>query len=374
MSQKIKSFLVGLFVFAVLVGLFEAAGQIAIRYFEFKRPSGLFGDTLLRHDEPLIGFGLKKNLNEKVAGWHVRTNDLGLRGEALPVKKPSDEFRIFIVGGSTVFGWGVNEQETIAGHLQKLIQSQQFRSLTATTRSLAATNHKQVRVINAGMPWYASWHESALIFFRILALEPDWIIVFDGLNDVAASLQPLWTPIHLGGSLDLPTQIAASRKKNAARFSAFVADLIRLSPTLRYFFAKLAQRKELRNGTYHPEVWDQYIRYMTGLKHLTASLGIRFSVFLQPVMCLDKPLDPYEIQTDATSMATPMFAEMFRKVYQEGEKRLLNTRDIPFTSLRSTFSKTTSPIYMDGLHYNNLGNEMLAREIYHHAILNAVIN
>ena len=35
--------------------------------------------------------------------------------------------------------------------------------------------------------WYASWHEAAQIFFRVMDFS-DWIIVFDGLNDTAMSL------------------------------------------------------------------------------------------------------------------------------------------------------------------------------------------
>ena len=84
--------------------------------------------------------------------WRVKTNRLGFREDTeLPVEKPKDEFRVFIVGGSTVFGWGTEAKESIPQFVQQKISEK--------------LPHKNIRVINAGVPWYASWHE---ILFRDL--------------------------------------------------------------------------------------------------------------------------------------------------------------------------------------------------------------
>ena len=47
---------------------------------------------------------------------------LGFRGTEFSEIKPSDTYRIFMIGGSTMFGAGATSDETtIPGYLQQLI-------------------------------------------------------------------------------------------------------------------------------------------------------------------------------------------------------------------------------------------------------------
>lgn len=347
--------IVSLYAFCLLA--FELLGQLAIRYFEWRRPTGIFSENILSHQEPVLGFGLKKNLRESMPGnWTVVTNGLGFRdtGE-LAIPKPEDEIRIFVVGGSTVFGWGLDGEKSLPDHLQKISDKQAARNL--------ASIGKKVRIINAGVPWYSSWHETALIFFRILPLEPDAIVILDGLNDVAIAINPTWNPIHLG-FIDLPTQISYQKRQASTDLKNFLVELSKLSPTLRYFQAKMKQRTQLHEGVYRPELWDQYLHYMDWLGRLTSSLGIRFYVFLQPVICVDREMLAIEKATNFTSLKIPAFAETFRGLYLEGERRLVSQKSFPFRSLKSAFKNTKEPIYIDGLHYSEHGNKLLAQKIF----------
>src|SRR5438105_274670 len=89
----------------ILLIAVEYLGRFIIHVHESARPSGLFGEFILSHNEPLVGFGLKKGISQYAHGWHVKTNQLGFReDEELGVPKPDNELRIFVVGGSTVFG------------------------------------------------------------------------------------------------------------------------------------------------------------------------------------------------------------------------------------------------------------------------------
>jgi len=100
----------------------------------------------------------------------IHFNSYGFRGPEFSKNKLEDTFRIFAVGGSTTFGSGVFDNQTFSHYLQE-------------TYDKANLDFK-VEVINAGIPGYYSVQEVTLIKNRILALEPDLLIVYDGWNEV----------------------------------------------------------------------------------------------------------------------------------------------------------------------------------------------
>jgi len=333
--------------------LLEGTGRLLIRYIELKRPSGVFGEKILSHQEPMLGFGLKKAINQDMGGWNVKTNVLGFRDSEFTFEKKSDEIRIFIIGGSTVFGWGVNESETIP----RLIQTK-----------LKSGLRKKVRIINAGVPWYASWHEAALVFFKISEMNPDWIISVDALNDTAQGISPNWEPISRG-YLDPPTKVAFQRLHSGFDSRSFVSDLLSVSQTFTYFSAKLKAREGIAKGSYHPELWEQYISLKQKLETLASAKGIRFTTFFQPVIVTGKTLTGEENRNNETNMRLPEFAEIFRKTYLEGENRALSAKSFRVISLKNIFKDVKETIYIDGQHYNARGNEILADEIMTKEIL-----
>lgn len=288
-----------------------------------------------------------------MGGWIVKTNLLGFRNEEFTFDKPTDEIRIFIIGGSTVFGWGVNQTDSIPS----LIQNR-----------LKATSAKKVRIINAGIPWYASWHEAALVFFKISEMNPDWIISVDALNDTAQGIAPNWEPIS-HGFLDPPTKVAFERLHAQADSRSFLSDFLSLSQTYTYISSKLRAREGIAKGVYHPELWDQYMTLKEKLQALSASRGIRFTTFYQPVIVTGKKLTDEESRNNETNMRIPEFAEVFKKTYLEGEKRASSSKKFRFISLKEAFKDVEDTIYIDGQHYNVRGNQILAQEILDKEIL-----
>jgi len=98
-------------------------------------------------------------------------NSLGFRGAEFSEIKPSDTYRIFMVGGSTVFGGGVENHNTIPSLLQNFYTNDKFYNI------------KQIEVINAGINGGISKHEADLIKNKLSKMSPDLIIVYDGWND-----------------------------------------------------------------------------------------------------------------------------------------------------------------------------------------------
>ncbi len=107
-----------------------------------------------------------------------RHNALGYRGDEIPVPKPAGEFRIACLGGSTTYTGAVEDYRRAYPQLLE--------------KELHARGRPFVRVINAGGESWTSWESLVNLEFRLLDLEPDLIVDYDGINDVHARL--VWPP------------------------------------------------------------------------------------------------------------------------------------------------------------------------------------
>ena len=103
-----------------------------------------------------------------------RNNALGFRGEEISPVKPDGVYRIVAVGGSTTYSVDVEDYRDSYPH-----QLGDY---------LRARGYEQVEVINAGVGSYASFQNFINIQFRVLPLQPDLIIVYQGYNDIHTRL------------------------------------------------------------------------------------------------------------------------------------------------------------------------------------------
>ena len=100
-------------------------------------------------------------------------NNHGFRSPEFSETKPSNTYRIIMIGGSTLFGSGESSDDTtIPGLLQKIFDSD--NSVT-----------EQIEVINAGFGGANTKNEFES-FTDLNKFQPDLVIVYDGLNDLKA--------------------------------------------------------------------------------------------------------------------------------------------------------------------------------------------
>lgn len=105
----------------------------------------------------------------------TRHNSLGFRGPEIAIPKPAGRFRIVALGGSTTYTEFVeNDADSFPARLE-----------SALRRRMASDRFE---VVNAGCPGYNSWESLATLQYRALELEPDLVILYDGVNDVHARL------------------------------------------------------------------------------------------------------------------------------------------------------------------------------------------
>ena len=104
-------------------------------------------------------------------------NSLGFRGDEISEIKPDNTFRIFMLGGSTMFGHGATSDDTtIPGYIQNMLQDKSY--------------NYEIQVINAGIQGADSFDEANILETKILQLNPDLVIIYDGWNDLREQNSP----------------------------------------------------------------------------------------------------------------------------------------------------------------------------------------
>jgi len=122
---------------------------------------------------PYVNYGLKPNwtrTDPKHPEAPVKTsNSLGFRGREVEQPKPAGRYRIACLGGSTTYDDGVGDDDTYPVKLEQFLR--------------AARPDLDIEVVNCGVPSYTSAESLANLAFRVLDLQPDAIVLYEGIND-----------------------------------------------------------------------------------------------------------------------------------------------------------------------------------------------
>ena len=105
------------------------------------------------------------------AGLGGYINEHGFRGPEITIEKPVNTFRIFLVGGSTMYGSGNDDSTQIFSVLQKKFDEKDFGF--------------DIEVINAGISGAWSKNEVLMVKNKLLDFSPDLIVVYDGVNEIS---------------------------------------------------------------------------------------------------------------------------------------------------------------------------------------------
>jgi len=107
----------------------------------------------------------------------VTINSLGFRGDDFSIEKLDSTYRIFMLGGSTMFGHGAtSDKTTIPGYLQAFFQ-ENFEVY-------------DIQIINSGIQGADSFDELNLIQTKLLDFSPNMMVIYDGWNDLRENNSP----------------------------------------------------------------------------------------------------------------------------------------------------------------------------------------
>ncbi len=303
--------------------------------------------------EPYTAIALRPNYKIRINNYYYHINSLGFRSKELIEPKPPEDFRVFILGGSTVEG-GMNERWTIDTYLGQELKKY----------------YQGVEVINAGIVGYSSQEELALLQTKILDLRPDLVVIFDGRNDLYYSILEAGSPSNacknaLDKLLNYPTFYTLST--NLARF------LTKKSAAITQVFHLCFRQKQ--EAIYPPKVKFKDLAiatYVGNLRLLKAALeihGIQGIIAFQPtlgyakdnVTAYEQSVYRYlrdEEKSDWLSQIPLVWPQVGRQVAAIAGSGPVRTYD-----LSQVFEETRETAYIDSCHYTPLGYRIIAARI-----------
>jgi len=296
---------------------FEAANHAVWRSYVYWRRAPFRG-RYLNIDEQ----GLRRTWNPPTTG-----------GEKRP--------RIFIFGGSTMWGTGARDDYTIASWLSRLLMER---------TGVAAT------VVNFGEGGYLSTQE-------LIALEeelqrgstPDVAVFLDGVNDVFAAFQ--------NGVPGIP-------QNEANRMREFNIDQrIYREALLTWFkesavFALLARpgvaaaTPQVDLDALSAKVTEHYAAFVTMIDRLARTYHFQALFFWQPVIFAKQQLTPYE-HDEATKQA--FLKPFYQNVYERVRDRRAWEGRVRYVG--DLFAADAGPYFIDFCHLTESGNQRIAQTI-----------
>ncbi|MHC5212365.1 MAG: SGNH/GDSL hydrolase family protein [Planctomycetota bacterium] len=98
------------------------------------------------HPDPLVGYVLRANAELTILGGDIHSDALGLRRRTGPPPPPhANALRIVILGDSVAFGFGLDDDETLAARLEEMLRASmgpRARPVVCRTVAMPGWNHR----------------------------------------------------------------------------------------------------------------------------------------------------------------------------------------------------------------------------------------
>jgi len=286
----------------------------------------------------------------------ITINRYGLRGALPALPKPPGRTRIVCLGGSTTFGF-VSDGEDWPARLQSLLSA-----------------GGDFEVINAGRPGATTWSDFRHLRDRLVQLEPDGVVLFEGFND-------LWRGVrrHFGeqadyGGIDpaLPAgeetlDLGESRSASVRiSFGAYLAGQA-LERWLQGPSAPVGPR--LAPGQFHsdPAVVSIYESNLAAMIQFSRKRGIQ-PIVLTFVGCDDARRPPEEQRLclkyvlDNMPQLDVKSAQEGLDLYRQVTREVARKQNAPLIDAAARMSKDMA-LYGDTVHLTREGEDQLARLI-----------
>ena len=268
----------------------------------------------------------------------VSINSHGFRGEEFEKEKINDrEYRIFVLGGSVLYGlYATSDNTTISGYLQEFYNE--------------FTTDRDVRVINAGANGHESFAETYLVKNKIIDLNPDLIIVLDGWNDLGAPLEREYKEPKGMEQLEQYSSIIRKYYKTI-QFYEFIE---------RIWEKQIGENKrEINDGTANQksELWKSRWKEIC---ELGEKENFKVIITLQPIVGAgNKILADWELKFVKEAAGSAASYNFMRDKLNELETSCAVTED-----LTNIFDNETELIYFDYVHMGDKGNRIIAQKIF----------
>jgi len=259
--------------------------------------------------------------------------------------------KVWLFGGSTVFGTGTPDWETIPSYL---------------SRKLNADQSSCWEVTNLGAEGYVTNQEAILLMEQLKAgRRPDIAIFYDGVNE--SLVGGLWGNPTKHWSFEL-----IKAKVEEPGISRLFLSFLKLSYTVQL----IQQIKQSHSPDGYPTFSDEELaaNVRATLENYEANIRVvqmlakeyRFKTyfFWQPVLAYGKkPLTPFEekLKKARDTELGGRLQRVFTGVYAQADRVSKESRDFFF--LGNSFDEVKELMYVDEFHLDPRGNEIMADHI-----------
>lgn len=279
-------------------------------------------------------------------------NEGGYRGPYPSKIKPDNEYRIIVLGGSTVY----IGDPTITQLLQE-----EFHT----------NGYTNVQVYNFGVISDVSSQELMTIVTEIAQLHPDLIVQYDGANDL---YHPLFYDPRPGYPFDFMayemSPLLYPKKFPALKFLIYQNSFIRyiaerLFPNqyINQFLPLNTLRDSVGFGSdeWRQQIVDTYVANIDKANKIAHAFGSQYVAIFQPTIYTKKTLSSEELQVILQAdivYFTKATNQVLEKISDGGYN------DVHFTDLTKMFETTDTTVFSDVMHVFQENQPTISHAIY----------
>lgn len=264
------------------------------------------------------------------------------------LSKNDDRVRIFLTGGSAAFGWGVPDGSDIASHMRTLLGAEGVSD--------------RYEVVNASVPYYASFQQANWYIHVLSDFQPDVLIVLHGYNDLSYAIDAGrdWRPAReesIGPKPVCAPEWLPPLLMRSALYRRLYWRANRFLRSTEQAADETEQAKYVDAGFI-----DQFVKHRGLVAAYARQNGTLCILALQPMIYQGKALTEKERQLarmwgdqrDATRNVLPALREASAEMRVEG---------MIAVDLIEVFEDFREDAYYDKCHYTSEGNRIVAAKL-----------
>jgi len=279
-------------------------------------------------------------------GATAHINSQGFRGPVVTRAKRAGVFRIVLLGGSTTFGWGVEDDQTI----------------DAALRARLGAN---IEVVNAAFDGYDSFQLLERTRSDVVGLRPDLIVVNAGVNDVrGAGLQRIVDGDPRMLIWDAPMRHAReSRDRGAHRIVDRVQHHVYLARLITLLRDRMRPQEDplasAEPRTLHWDAADYFERNVRRIARIAEAHGAAL-LFATPPSALRERHSPSDTSSISYWVIDAGSTALYRDTLASRLQRVAD--DWAAASGRASYVRPIVPVehFLDDAHLTPEGNRLVA--------------
>lgn len=289
-------------------------------------------------------FGIWKNT--KLQTETIKISAEGVRSSYYP--KIPITITIWAFGGSTMFGTGSSDFDTIPSELVKIAESHGIG----------------INIKNFGTSGYVHSQSQSRLFHELSVLrkneEPDMVVFLDGSNDIYAAFQNKYA-----GGIQNEREISDLWNAGASLFSSLlvparISSVWRLARGInnRLCATKYhSDEKKTELERLSQDICNQYLSESLLTQKTMEAIGINCMQFWQPSIFSEKKLTQYEQKQKNAKKELQDLSRLTSKLIKNSNQKYVHY-------LGDILENQDAPIWIDMYHCGPFGNRIIAQAIF----------